>query len=206
MSVWSDKPLIGGDTDKQYFDNLIDKNLIKTGVNLIGAGILLLPNNSGWFNKNTYNNFKGYIGAIATTRLVTNIVKNAIGRKRPSFDNYPSNKISDSRKSFFSGHSSQAFSVATYVSLYVLNNFGESNNYYHNVGKYSVITGFYSLASIIAYSRIKDNKHFLSDVIVGGCIGTAVSYLVYKYKNGHLENRNYSITVNGTNITLSLAM
>ena len=58
-----------------------------------------------------------------------------------------------------SGHTSHSFAVAAVA----------NELYGHTVG-----TAAYMLAGLVAASRIHDNKHYLSDVIVGAGLGTII--------------------------------
>ncbi len=67
---------------------------------------------------------------------------------------------------FPSGHSSVMFAAAAVLGAY-----------YHD--KIWVGISMYSLASLVAVSRIYDNKHWASDVIAGSALGYAIGKLVY---------------------------
>lgn len=106
------------------------------------------------------------VEATVLSYLVTNtILKNAAGRERPvtsngdtRFDSYSGNV------SFPSGHATQAFAVASVVSA-------------HSKG-WVVPTISYTLASLVAWSRVNDQKHFASDVFVGAVIGVGIGRFV----------------------------
>tara|TARA_B100000029_G_C17578474_1_gene958881 strand:+ start:912 stop:1625 length:714 start_codon:yes stop_codon:yes gene_type:complete len=91
----------------------------------------------------------------ATLAMITNVVvtegmKRGFGRKRPN---------GNCCKSFPSGHTSHSFTIATIV----------NELYGDQIG-----IAAYCLAALVATSRINDNKHYLSDVIFGAGLGTAV--------------------------------
>lgn len=98
------------------------------------------------------------IGGVIVTGL-----KFILGRRRPLVGNGPldfnffSFKIADSTHSFPSGHSVSAFAVASVIA-------GQSDN--PVVGAVS-----YGLASLVAFSRINNNAHWISDVFVGSLLG-----------------------------------
>lgn len=190
--VWTSKPLIGGTTNSPYHENTIHSSWLYAGVGVFTTGIALLPNNSGWINRTSYINTKGIIEAVSFTYFVTALTKNIIGRKRPSYENFPDDEI-DSKKSFFSGHSAISFSIATYSSLYVFEHIGNINDPLNLASKILFTTGMASLASYVAYSRVEDNMHFVSDVVVGGMVGTAMSSLVYAFQNKWLDRRHHLI-------------
>lgn len=73
----------------------------------------------------------------------------------------------DAYQSFFSGHSSLAFSTATMIFL-------------HSKRRWWVGLASYGAASAIAASRIQQQKHWLSDVVMGAIVGSAVSAYVYR--------------------------
>lgn len=68
--------------------------------------------------------------------------------------------------SFFSGHSSIAFSTATMVFL-------------HSKKKWWVGLISYSLATGVAISRMQKEAHWSSDVVLGAILGSAVSTFVF---------------------------
>jgi len=77
--------------------------------------------------------------------------------------------------SFPSGHTAQAFAAATFM----------SKEYGHKSIWYSI--GAYSVASSVGIMRIMNNRHWISDVLVGAGIGifsTNLAYLTHQYKWG----------------------
>jgi membrane-associated phospholipid phosphatase len=70
-------------------------------------------------------------------------------------------------QSFFSGHSSLAFSTATMVFL-------------HSHKKWWVGVLSYGIASGVAVSRMQRQAHWASDVLFGAIIGSAISNFVYR--------------------------
>ena len=71
----------------------------------------------------------------------------------------------DNALSFPSGHSSAAFAGATLVSLLF-----PQESVWTKVGAYTI-------ATFTAYARIAGDKHFLTDVVAGGLIGTGSALL-----------------------------
>ena len=65
--------------------------------------------------------------------------------------------------SFPSGHSMEAFAVATIIAR----RYGRDHRW--------VPYAAYGLASLVAFSRLPLNVHFLSDVVMGGAIGYSIS-------------------------------
>lgn len=70
-------------------------------------------------------------------------------------------------ESFFSGHSSIAFSTATMVFL-------------HSKKKWWVGLVSYGIATGVSVSRLQRQAHWASDVIMGAVVGSAISSFVYK--------------------------
>jgi len=88
--------------------------------------------------------------AMVTNGILTETMKRGFGRKRPN---------GSCCKSFPSGHTSHSFTIATVVNELYGNQMG---------------IAAYCLATLVAASRINDNKHYLSDVLFGAGLGTAV--------------------------------
>ena len=109
-----------------------------------------------------------YIGAsVLTAVVVTNILKYSVNRPRP-FETYPfiEKVTSGGSPSFPSGHTSDAFSLATAISI--------------AYPKWYVIVPSYAWASTVAYSRMALGVHYPSDVLAGAIIGTGSAFLCYK--------------------------
>ncbi|TXD31704.1 phosphatase PAP2 family protein [Lujinxingia vulgaris] len=129
-----------------------------------------------------------YLESFTWTALLTNAAKFFVGRARPY--------VALERRaygwhggedylSFFSGHSSLSFAAATFLARDI------SDGLYHRVlvdaepterfllGRALPYTLLYGAATTVAVSRLYDQKHFLSDVVVGAAVGTLISTLVY---------------------------
>jgi membrane-associated phospholipid phosphatase len=106
------------------------------------------------------------------------ITKGSISRFRPYVYNPDISETikltSDARKSFFSGHSSLAFTsmifFATVFSRYHAD--AQAKNY--------VWGGAFLLASAVGYLRIASGSHYPSDVLIGAIAGSAAGYLIPK--------------------------
>jgi membrane-associated phospholipid phosphatase len=95
----------------------------------------------------------------------TELLKIAFARARPE-DRYPGEIFTNSTTigySFPSGHTSQAFAMATTISLQ------------HR--KWYVVVPAYLWAGSVGYSRMYLGKHYPSDVLAGAALGVASSYL-----------------------------
>jgi len=203
MSVWTSISFLEGATDRAYTENTIFSSTLYAVAGGAALGIGFLPNNDGWLQISHYRHGKGIIEALSATFLVTNVVKNVVGRKRPSFDNYPESERIDANKSFFSGHTSISFTLATYSSLYVMDYIG--NNDIFKAGKWLYLTGSHALAAYVGYTRVIDNRHFVSDVVAGGVAGSTIALLVYSYQNKilkQMDTRNVYLTVLPSHLSL----
>jgi hypothetical protein len=87
--------------------------------------------------------------------IVTAAMKGTINRTRPDGTAY----------SYPSGHTSSTFVTAGVV--------------YRHFGKAWGIPAF-ALATYVGFSRLQENKHYLSDVIAGGILGSYVSLTLSK--------------------------
>jgi membrane-associated phospholipid phosphatase len=111
---------------------------------------------------------------------ITKGLKHLVGRSRPfsgkgafSFNSFhfppPGYSLS-----FPSGHVTSAFSLASTI----------TEQYHQKI----VLFVAYSLATAVAYSRINDDVHFLSDVFFGTCVGYFVGKFIVRFN----QNRNSS--------------
>lgn len=106
---------------------------------------------------------------IALGGVVSTLIKFTVGRRRPfsAGDQYTFGPFSKADASFPSGHTMTAFALATGVS--------------DEVHSLPVTITMYTLATGVGWSRMNDNKHWLTDVVAGAAIGiTSV-----KIMNGH---------------------
>jgi membrane-associated phospholipid phosphatase len=109
-----------------------------------------------------------YIGAtVITSTVIATILKNTVKRERP-FNTYPDiqKETSGGGYSFPSGHTSDAFSLATSVTL--------------AYPKWYIIVPAYVWAGAVGYSRMDLGVHYPSDVLMGAVTGAGSAYLCYK--------------------------
>lgn len=120
--------------------------------------------------------------SILAAGIVTPLLKRAVGRSRPfedrgAYDFHPFTE----NQSFPSGHSTNAFAVASVVAA-------------HSRG-WVVPTIAYTLASGVAISRMNDDVHFASDVIAGAAIGTAIGRAVVARHRPGAAKRTVAIEI-----------
>jgi membrane-associated phospholipid phosphatase len=127
--------------------------------------------------------------AIAISGLVTAIIKDAAGRSRPSVsaDTSPHDfkfgrgfRDGGAYQSFPSGHTTAAFAAASVVT-------SESQRWWPN-GTWVVAPVMYGGATLVGLSRMYNNAHWASDVVVGAAIGTFSGIKVVRYSHGHSDN------------------
>jgi membrane-associated phospholipid phosphatase len=119
---------------------------------------------------------------------VTGGLKLMFARHRPDWD--PATDRPDDRRSFPSGHSTQAFEIATYASLYLRRHVFDAHRDgdewpVHEIATYA---GLYAAASAVAYERVAHNQHHVSDVAAGAALGTATSWLFFQYQERRYKN------------------
>jgi membrane-associated phospholipid phosphatase len=93
-------------------------------------------------------------------------LKYSVGESRPD---------TGQKNSFPSGHTAQAFTAATFL----------SREYGHK--SIWITIGAYTVASTVGVFRILNNRHWISDVLVGAGIGilsTNLVYLTHKNRRG----------------------
>jgi membrane-associated phospholipid phosphatase len=127
---------------------------------LLGIGLLkkdsLLKRNALYIGKSVLIS-----GGIAV------LLKYAFQRDRP-FITYPyiQNVTSGGSPSFPSGHATNAFALATSVSM--------------AYPKWYVVAPAYLWAGAVGYSRMDLGVHYPSDILAAAIIGSGTSYLCYK--------------------------
>ena len=107
------------------------------------------------------------------TILTTHFLKQAIDKPRPDWSN---------NNSFPSGHTSAAFSGATFI--------------HHRYG-FSKAWPVYMVASFVGYSRVYAEKHYWEDVLAGAILAGINSWI---FTSPLLENADASIQNNQVNL------
>jgi membrane-associated phospholipid phosphatase len=153
--------------------NSVTPVVIGTPVILYGIGLLkrdsLLKQNSI------------YIGvSVLTSAIIASVVKYSVNRTRP-FVTYPyiEKAASAGSPSFPSGHTSDAFALATSLSI--------------SYPRWYVIVPSFAWAGTVGYSRMDLWVHYPSDVLMGAVIGAGSAYLCYKGKLWLLKRKKVEI-------------
>ncbi len=131
------------------------------GVSIVG-GVLQVPS--------LVNLGLTTLGALSLDGILTGTLQAALGRQRPYKGKGPTSYDPFSEGgSFPSGHTSVVFNVATILS-----------SQYKSYGIIPVFS--YSLAGLVGFSRINDNKHFASDVLAGALVGITTAQLALRIR------------------------
>jgi len=164
------------------------------GMAVTTAAGLILGTDSYEGYKHSFVFFK----AVMYTDALTELIKNTTDRKRP--DN------SDNR-SFFSGHTSIAFVTSSFL-------FEESNALLNDYVKDPALrislkvlsfSALYGWAGYVGYSRIRDNKHYFTDVLTGAAVGTIIGIYFHNlyFEDGPTLMKAFSLGLQGNQPTLS---
>lgn len=130
-----------------------------------------------------------------TSGMIVWGVKFITGRARPYTDEKSSSfrpfSLNSSFHSFPSGHSSSAFAVATVIA--------------DQTEAWGVDVLVYSLASLVAISRVHDEKHWASDVLVGSALGYFIGKKICELRGESKKcELSFSFTQHFQGITLTL--
>ncbi len=117
-----------------------------------------------------------YAESVLVSYGAKSLAKAFVNRARPYmyYDNRPMDLVNegDWNDSFMSGHSTLAFTGASFLSYVFSKYFGDSPL------KYVVTAASYTVAATTAVLRVAGENHFLTDVLAGAVVGTASGFLV----------------------------
>jgi hypothetical protein len=128
--------------------------------------------------------------ALLVGTAVGTVLKNTFGRARPYVDTVPNPdnwqllrgwKGEEKFRSFPSGHATAAFAAAAAVTA-------ETSRWWPSSIWY-IGPAMYGGASLVGLSRMYDNRHWASDIIMGAAIGTFAGNKVVRYHRTHPGNR-----------------
>lgn len=111
----------------------------------------------------------GLAASLIASGAITPLLKTAFGRRRPSQTGGPV-EFGQGGASFPSGHTTQAFAVASVVA-----------SHYDSIW---VKVGAYMLAGLVGWSRMEEKAHYASDVLAGALIGIVVGNAVVRLHEG----------------------
>jgi len=125
------------------------------------------------------------IQTVAATGLLTQATKFFIARQRPdSFFNKEKPNEYDDFLSFFSGHTSFTFAIATSTATIL-----EKDNRHNSA---LIWSSALFLASATGYLRIAADRHYMTDVLTGAIIGSLTGYLISKNQSKRFFKKNDS--------------
>jgi membrane-associated phospholipid phosphatase len=127
--------------------------------------------------------------AILVGTAVTGLIKGTAGRARPYVDRTKPRDFGFARgfrdgsdyQSFPSGHTLVGFAAASAVTAETARWWPKS--------KWYIGPAMYGGATLIGLSRMYNNKHWASDVMMGAAIGTFAGPKVVRYHHSHANNR-----------------
>lgn len=166
------------------FINIVSSNITHIGDPLVVGGTTILTYGSGWLFKDQKIRQTAILmgGAYLHTGIITMLGKWAFARQRPLVNNkdqwhfFPyslrdPSPSSTANQSFPSGHTSGIFAIATVMAK----QYSESR---------WIPPTVYSVATLTGISRIVNQKHWLSDVIIGAALGYGIGNFVVKRNQG----------------------
>ena len=111
--------------------------------------------------------FDGLSASLIASGLITPALSSVVGRERPTFGQGAYEFQPFDGRAFPSGHSTQAFAVASVIAT--------------SYDQIWVKVAAYGAATVTAYMRVQRGKHFPTDVVAGAFIGTAVGRCVVHF-------------------------
>lgn len=150
-----------------------DQTLDKVG--LLGTGVSLAVIGGLWIGGELTDSPRAVDTAldciessIIASGIITPSIKFIVGRERPgNGDAFKFDPFTTFSSSFPSGHTTQAFAVASVIAA--------SYDDRPWIGVAAL-----TIASVVGYSRINANQHYASDVLAGAAIGTAVGWSIVR--------------------------
>ena len=150
-------------------DQALDKvGLLGTGVSLAVIGGLWIGGELTDSPRAVDTALDCIESSVIASGIITPSIKFIVGRERPgNGDAFKFDPFTSFSSSFPSGHTTQAFAVASVIAA----------NYDDQpwIGATAL-----TIAGVVGYSRINANQHYASDVLAGAAIGTAVGWSIVR--------------------------
>lgn len=181
----------------------LTNDISRYGLEPWGKGMYSMPLMAGFYLHGLiWNNDRSKriallgVKAFVLTGVFTQVMKFAFQRHRPDatdnpyvFDGFGGNWKNES---FFSGHTSTFFSIATIIAC-------------EYKDKKLIPPLVYTIAGIASLSRIHDNRHWASDVFVGAVVGYGIGKLIYSHNNWGIQiSPVVSRNTTGLNVVIPL--
>ncbi len=147
---------------------------------LLPTSIIITSKAADHSNRMMLEKLEFATSVLVANGITTNILKELFSRERPNGSN---------TRSMPSGHTSHSFAVAAVANELYGNKIGATA---------------YLMAGLVAISRINDNVHYLSDVIVGAGLGTIIGRGFAKTFREKKYLPNMTINSKGFNINFNL--
>jgi membrane-associated phospholipid phosphatase len=133
----------------------------------------------------------GLASSLIAAGVITPILKATVGRRRPSQTGLTFAR-GDGGVSFPSGHTTQAFAVASVVAAH-----------YDSLW---IKAGAYAVAGLVGLSRMEENAHYASDVLAGALIGIAVGNAVVRIHDEERLRISAALPVNPSSRGMALTI
>ena len=142
---------------------------------------------------NYYENLITRVNILSLNGLITNLVKITSSRERPKYRfNSNKEKSNETYKSFFSGHTSTAFSIGISNALILSKQFPKHST--------KIWFSSLSIAATAGYLRIASDEHYASDIIAGSIVGSVIGFFLHKSN----KNQNFNFSPSSNTIHLSI--
>ena len=147
-----------------------------------------------FFSKeNYYENLITRVNILSINGLITNLVKITSSRERPKYRfNSIKEKSNETYKSFFSGHTSTAFSIGISNAIILGKQFPKHST--------KIWFASMSIAAATGYLRIASDEHYASDIIAGSIVGSVVGSFLHKSNKN--QNFNFSSSLNTIQLSI----
>jgi membrane-associated phospholipid phosphatase len=172
---------------------------VVTGMGVGAGGAMLLGDDPArWYHA------KGLAQSLATGSLVTGLLKTTFGRHRPD---WIAGDGHGQRRSFPSGHTTQAFAIAAYSILYLRAHVFDRYRGDRDLPWWEAATyGGIALGAVaVGGERVLHNRHHLTDVGVGALLGTATSTLFFMYQEGRYQRAVSQAEAGAVRVTPSIS-
>lgn len=173
-----------GSSDPRVFPKIV------LGLHLFGVASLDILTNAP-IDSRHYERVFVFYKSLFYTKTLTSAAKAWFSRTRPDGSN---------THSFFSGHTSITFATSAFCYRAMNELLSDvdpirDRKLVRDLLKGTTFVALYGWASYVGYSRIRDNRHYLTDVLVGAAAGTVISNLLYSL---HFGGDEASSTSRGT--------
>lgn len=185
------------------FMNSYSKNLDRAGDLLLVASmttpvVLAATSKEEWLTCGVM-----YAETLLIANGIKEITKLCVNRARPYMyydsETFPEDDIDDGdwANSFPSGHCTMAFAGATFTSYTFCKYFPDS------AWRSPVIAGSYAMACGTVALRLASGNHFMTDVLTGAAIGSAVGFLVpWLHTFNEKNDLNVSLRADGLSVAV----